>query len=296
MNIEDEVRAGVLRALRDVLADSGFDAIRARHELRLEPLDGGIGRRTYLASAGERAWVVRAGVDGTGGALDLAVESAIMSEAAAIGVAPPVVAADARAGLLVTEYRAGARPLASDDLGRPERVEALAALLRRLHAIRPALRPFDPEGFAAQYLAPLEGAGDLSGRQRRLAADLRALARDYRARYPSVALCHNDLIASNVLDEDGRLWLIDFEYAVTASPVLDIAGLAAMNGRSRAEAWELAEAYYAGRAVPFTPAELDKVVRLVALTGYFWALAAARTVADPAPFERLGERLAGKFD
>src|SRR5690606_39534213 len=103
--------------------------------------------------------------------------------------------------------------------------------------------------------------------------ELFELARAYRARYPSEVLCHNDLVASNVLD-DGDLKLVDFEYAVTAAPVLDLAGIAALNDFDD-DGWRLAEAYYEGMRVPFSWGELRKVVRLVRLIAYFWALSSA---------------------
>ena len=57
--------------------------------------------------------------------------------------------------------------------------------------------------------------------------ELLTLARRYDARYAPTAFCHNDLVAANVLD-DGQLALVDFEYAVRADPLLDLANAAGM--------------------------------------------------------------------
>jgi thiamine kinase-like enzyme len=152
------------------------------------------------------------------------------------------------------------------------------------------LRAFDPVAFAAEYLESLGGERALPVVQRPFADALTMLARDYRARYPHMVLCHNDLVASNILD-DGGLWLIDFEYAVTAAPVLDIAGIAAMNDYGRYERLQLSEAYYEGSPVPFSAAELDKVVRLVRLIAYFWALSSAEQTAEPEPYRRFAEHI-----
>ncbi|HEU4618891.1 MAG TPA: phosphotransferase [Gammaproteobacteria bacterium] len=247
--------------------------------VRVEPLAGGVGERTYRLSLARRSWAVRVARAQPSGALDLAAESAVASAAAADGLAPAVIGIDAGAGVLVTEYLSKARPLTPALARRAENIDRLAALLRRLHKLRPQVRRFEPERFAAEYLAALGGTAKLSTRDRARGAELERLARAYAARHPCVALCHNDLVASNVLD-DGRLRLVDFEYAVSAAPVLDLAGLAGLNGYEAGERWRLAEAYYADAPVPFTPAELDDVVRLVRLLGYFWALAAARSASN----------------
>lgn len=252
--------------------------------LRFEPLPGGLGRRTYLAVCGEREWVIRLAREERPGAIDLEIEAAVTAAAASLGIAPRVIATDLQAGALVTEHLRGARTLERGVLTHAEGVSVVADLLRLLHTLRMPLRPFEPEGFAAQYLAGPCAEERLTREQRALAAELRLLARAYRMRFPSIVLCHNDLVAANLLD-DGRLRLIDFEYAVMAAPVLDLAGLAALNDLDSNERWQLAETYYRPSAVPFTPAEFGKVVRLVRLMGYFWALQAAAAAPNRAPYD-----------
>src|SRR5690606_36576054 len=110
-----------------------------------------------------------------------------------------------------------------------------------------------------------------------------------------VALCHNDLVASNVLD-DGELKLVDFEYAVTAAPVLDIAGLAALNDLDKDERWGLAETYYDPAPVPFSAGELGKVVRLVQLIAYFWALSSAAAADEHGPYAAFAGRAAAALE
>jgi thiamine kinase-like enzyme len=257
-------------------------------DLLVEPLPGGVGERSFRLSLGPRRWAVRMAGARPPGALGLAEESEVAAAAAAAELAPAVAGTDPATGVFVTEYLDRARPLTPELARRPATIDRLAAVLRRLHELRIRPRPFEPERFAREYLHGLGGLAALEGARRRRGGELERLAREYSARYPCTALCHNDLVASNVLD-DGRLRLIDFEYAVTAAPVLDLAGLAAFNGYAAHERWHLAEAYYAGVAVPFGPAELERVVRLIRLMGYFWALAEARSAADPEPYVRFAD-------
>lgn len=295
MRSEEAARRAVLRALANVgLADTPYAPTSA--EFRVEPLAGGIDGRSYAASARGSAWVVRVSRETRGGAVDVGTEARIARAAAALGIAPRVIAVDPDTGTLITERLRGSRPVTSASLKTAERIAQVARLLRRLHTIRVDLRAFDPQAFAADYLA---GAAHSAQRarsspagaeERALAAELRELAREYRARYPSRVPCHNDLVASNILD-DGELKLVDFEYAVQGAPVLDIAGLAALNDLDEEERWRLAEAYYEGAVVPFTRVELGTVVRLVRLIAYFWAVSAAARAENRGPYDAFADRM-----
>lgn len=287
----EPARERVLRALRAAqLVDAPGAPPSAAVAVR--PLDGGLGGRSALAAAVGRRWVVRLAARTRAGALALPVEARVTDAAAALGIAPRVAAADERSGALITEYLAGARSMTRQTLASPQNAGRIARLLRRLHGLELALREFDPEAYAAAYTRGLDDA--LGAIDRRRVDELFELARAYRARYPSEVLCHNDLVASNVLD-DGDLKLVDFEYAVTAAPVLDLAGIAALNDFDD-DGWRLAEAYYEGMRVPFSWGELRKVVRLVRLIAYFWALSSALAAGGRGPYAEFAERAAAALD
>ena len=184
-----------------------------------------------------------------------------------LGVAPAVVAVDAERGLLLTEYNAGAA-WGPHDARRPENVPRLAALLRALHAVPVDLSVFAAERIAQRYLAaaPLPAHEPLA----HWADELIALARRYDARYAPTVFCHNDLVAANVLD-DGGLALVDFEYAVRASPLLDLASFAAMNGLGDNEQHALLAAYNQHAPSVAELTELRSLVRMARLFAWFWA-------------------------
>jgi len=287
--IDAGLRERVLRALREAaLVDAPGAPPSSAAELR--PLGGGLHPRSILAFAGERGFVVRVSDEPRAGTLELAVEASVTEEAAALGIAPHVVAAQTRGGVLITEHLAQARPLTPALLASPQNIQRVARLLKRLHSIRRPLRQYDAEAFADAYTRGLA----LRPEDRRRVAELRELARAYAVRFPSHVLCHNDLVASNVLD-DGELKLVDFEYAVAAAPVLDIAGVAALNHFDD-DGWQLASAYYGAAPVPFTPRELRRVVRLVRLVAYFWALSSSVRADERGPYAAFAERAAAALD
>jgi thiamine kinase-like enzyme len=157
--------------------------------------------------------------------------------------------------------------------------------LRQLHTLSAEIEAFAPERYAAAYVTALGGPDALAPGDRALAAELITLARAYGERFAGETLCHNDLVADNVIDGSG-LHLIDFEYAALSSPILDLASLAVMNDYSDEQAGVLIYTYHQREAVPFSRSEFAKVTRLVRLLGYFWARAEQARRGDHAAFSR----------
>jgi thiamine kinase-like enzyme len=298
---DDSVRAALGRVL-------GADVVR---RATLWTLEGGVKRRSYLVSADGRQWVLRLTAPGADALLDLNTEARVTRAAAAAGLAPDVVAVDAAAGILLTDYRKAARPWTAGDARRPRNVERAAALLRALHALRVDAPVFAAERISRGYIAALARATDadentrsasglgvawpaVAPRDRRWGDELLELARHYDAAHPPTALCHNDLVATNVLD-DGKLVLVDFEYAVRGAPILDLAGLAGMNGYGARERRDLLAAYRGEDRLGLAVAELDKVVRLVRLIAYFWARLGELRAADKTAYRELAAELATRL-
>jgi thiamine kinase-like enzyme len=282
----------VRTALERVL---GADVVR---RATLWELDGGVKKRSYLVSVDDGQWVLRLPAAGTDALLELATEADVMRAAASAGLAPGVVAVDVDAGILLTDYRAGARAWSAADARQPRNVERAAVLLRELHALDVEVPAFAAERVARGYLAAVSAGVD--ARRARFDAgeqawvdELLERARHYDATHPPTVLCHNDLVGANVLD-DGRLVLVDFEYATRGAPVLDLAGLAGMNDYGARERRELLAAY-CGDGAAITAPQLERVVRLVRLMAFFWArlgeLRAADATAYRALAAELGERL-----
>ena len=90
-------------------------------------------------------------------------------------------------------------------------------------------------------------------------------------------LCHNDLVVGNLF-LDRRLRLIDFDYAVIGSPLIDLASLVMLNDLPSATVATLLSCYF-GDEGPYSAAEFARVERLTRLVAHFWALASAGTAA-----------------
>jgi len=241
-------------------------------------LGGGLSNRSYKVSLEGAVLVVKLRRTEADFALDLGAEAELARSVAAAGLGPEVVGFDAELGALVTRHMNGVawtRPAAR----KPRNIARIAERLQALHGLVVPCRSFEPQRYASRYIETLSSAGRLRAPDLDLAAELLEAARRYELSYRPTVLCHNDLVAENILD-DGALTLIDFEYAVCAQPIVDLASLAAMNDFGAAERRQLLEAYFETGGIRYHEAELDWVARMLTLLAYFWAHAAAEGSGD----------------
>ena len=57
-------------------------------------------------------------------------------------------------------------------------------------------------------------------------------------------LCHNDMLPANILDDGGRIWIVDWEYAGIGNPLFDLAGVSANCGYSPEQDVAFLESYH----------------------------------------------------
>jgi thiamine kinase-like enzyme len=212
--------------LRALLAR--LPATRTIADGRLTRLEGGLSNRAWrLDDAREASWFVRLGhPDAARLGVDRASECLVLGAVSRAGIAPEVVACEPAAGLLVTRFVAG-RPWQGDDVHRAGNLRRVAERLRCLHSL--AVPPGVVEvsyarqarRLAAGLPEPTDREAMLHDRAGRVFALLGAHSR-------APALCHNDLHHLNMLD-DGRLWLVDWEYGGRGDPLFDLAGFLALH-------------------------------------------------------------------
>ncbi len=201
----------------------------------ITPLSEGITNRNYKVTVGDEAFVVRLCAPGMGvHGIDRQVEQVCARAAAQIGVAPPVLAfLDKLPGdqeAMISRFIAG-RTLGAAEVRASATLPAVVATMHRYHALTTYAGRFDvfrifASGLAAaqQMHAPLPPFMDqVQGKMQRIEQALQ------RKPLPLVA-CHNDLLPANfLLDEQQRLWLLDWEYAGWGDPFFDLGNLSVNN-------------------------------------------------------------------
>ncbi len=205
----------------------------------------------------------------------------VARRAAATGVAPEVVTYLPEQSALVLRHVPGCA-LTDDALRDPAVLRRTAAAVRRLHAGELTGLCLDMHGFLDAYArAPALPEGWLAAlpRMHRLVDSLADAA---------PVLCHGDPVAANLVDDGGRVWLIDLDDAVDADPAYDLGNLWVQAGLDSGGLQALLAAY-AGDIDP------ERVLSWALVISYAWA-AWARLRAEqamPAGYDLLafGDRM-----
>ena len=193
-------------------------------EIAVTLMEGGITNRNYRVEVDGRPCVVRIPGERTELlGIDRAGEAEASRRAAALGLAPAVIAELPGVGTLVTEFVDG-KPATTDDLVAPGVLEDVVASIRQLHGSGPIGARF-PIFRVVEWHA--RDAAANGGRVPAMYDELHRTAAMIERVLPGGddVPCHNDLLPANVLLAADRHWLIDFEYAGMNEPLFDLANL-----------------------------------------------------------------------
>ena len=213
-------------------------------EFKVEVLSGGLTNANYKVSVGGDAFALRIQAPNTA-VLSINREAELVASrlAAAAGVAPEVILSLEKRNVLVTRFIAGNTPDRSS-MRAPEMIDRVGQCFRALHQ-RPEVIPADFNPFSAcrQYGAVSRTAGVDGGPPHaeadRLAARIERVV-DFRCTVPS----HCDAAWLNFLQEpDGRLWLIDWEYAGMSDWRQDLSDVSGYHDFGVDDDYRLIEAY-----------------------------------------------------
>ena len=183
----------------------------------LERLAGGPVSDSWLMTAGKEQFVAR--LDKPFArllALDRRAELEVLRTVSAAGIGPQIIWADPDKGVLVTSYIPG-NAWGPEDVHDPVRLGRLALTLRQLHSLPPRGPVFAPGKIALAY-ARETGTNNAS----RIAEQAIKLAEKLLSETRRPALCHNDLVHSNIIGGE-TVRLIDWEYSAVGDPYFDLA-------------------------------------------------------------------------
>ncbi len=227
-----------------------------RKDLKVSSLGGGITNENYRIDAGDQAFVLRisgANTDLLG--IDRENEHIASRLAAELGIAPQVVAFLRPEGYLVTRFLKDARPLPPEELRRPENIRRVVEALLQIHAMPPVPGTFSPFRVVETYAETARRYGvdfpqDFGWFIDRKAEIEAAFLKDAFQPRP----CHNDLLNGNFLD-DGRLRILDWEYAGMGDVFFDLANFAISHDFEESQDRFLLEAYFGA----LTPARMARL-------------------------------------
>jgi thiamine kinase-like enzyme len=208
-----------------------------------EALAGGLTNRNYLVRDGGQQFVARLCDDRQFLGIDRRNERLCQIAAGEAGVTPEVTHFEQ--GILVSRFL-DARTLADDDLQELDLLQRLAQIIRQIHSASDRLTGellfFCPFQTVRTYTQTARDHGAV------LPPDIDLLVEDSRKLSHQMSpfrptLCHNDLLAANIMDDGDRLWIVDWEYGGIGNPLFDLAGVSANAGLSNQMEVHLLEAY-----------------------------------------------------
>ena len=209
-------------------------------------LYGGFSTITFKVIDETGAYVARCGSDVPVHEVSRAREGQVSLAAASIGISPRVLYTGCE--VLVLDFIEG-DTFSKENVGMS--AARLGSLLSKIHTEMPAIvgktHPrFDVFDTNRRYFATLEGIGHPSIPSLKPYMELLGSIQDAQVDLPQV-FGHHDLLPSNLLDDSGRIWVIDWEYAGYGSPLFDLANLSSNSDLSVEQDVTLLDAYFKGQ-------------------------------------------------
>lgn len=213
--------------------------------LVIRPLQGGITNRNFVVTAHDIEYVVRLPGERTELlGIDRANESEAATQAASLGIGPPVFGELPGVGTLITLLVPGGHVPPDQFV---ERLDDVVGLVRQFHRSGHVAGAF-PIHRVVEWHARDAGAHGViaPSSYERLHQQSRRIERAFATAPTDPVPCHNDLLPSNVLFGPERVWLLDFEYAGMNDVFFDLANLSVNSELTAANDERLLRLYFGG--------------------------------------------------
>jgi thiamine kinase-like enzyme len=240
--------------------------------LKIERLGGGLTNVSYKVTVGGAAYALRLAGEGTSDYIDRVAEEHNARVAAESGINAEVIFFDATDGTMVTRFVEGVSMNAGDGFGRDSGTPVRAArALKRVHSLGRVFRSrFDVFAAIDGYLDLLRGwRTPLPEDYYEVGQRAKAVRLALEASPAALVPCHNDPWPGNLLDADGRIYLIDWEYSGMNDPMWDLADLSVEAGFGPEQDRAMMEAYH---GTGLSPALCSRLEVYKAMSDLYWSV------------------------
>lgn len=212
------------------------------------PLAGGITNANFIVKDQNKKYVVRAGADIPLHHVMRFNELAASRAGFSAGLSPEVIHSET--GFMVLQFIDG-KTLTENDVQQQSTLARLLPVLKQCHYELPEYLTAPALSFWVFHILR-DYCKTITNDQGRLSSILPDLMKNAETLEKAVGSIdvvfgHNDLLASNFIDDGKKVWLIDWDYAGFNSPLFDLGGLASNNGLSEAQEKWLLENYFSTR-------------------------------------------------
>ena len=215
------------------------------HTIHCEPLEGGITNRNFLVKHGNEKFFVRLGIDIPEHGVYRFNELAASRAAHKCGISPEVVYAET--GAMVLRFITG-KTLEPENLRNISYLKKVVPLLKSCHQQMPLYLPGSSLIFwvfqvIRGYVNTLK---ESKSRMIQKLSRFLEINHELEKTVGTIDLFygHNDLLSGNFIEDNNRLWLVDWDYAGFNSPLFDLANLASNNEYDEGHERELLKMYF----------------------------------------------------
>ncbi len=215
------------------------------HTISCEQLEGGITNRNFLVEHGNDFFFVRLGVDIPEHGVYRFNELAASRAAHKCGISPEVVYAET--GAMVLRFING-KTLEPGNLRNISTLKKVVPLLKTCHQQMPLYLP----GSSLIFWVFQVIRGYVNTLKESKSRMIQKLSRFLEINHKlektvgtiDLFYGHNDLLSGNFIEDNNRLWLVDWDYAGFNSPLFDLANLASNNEYAEGLERELLKMYF----------------------------------------------------
>ena len=213
-------------------------------EAVITPLVGGITNQNYRVNIGNESFVLRVGGKRTQLlGIDRGREHACTALAAQVGVGAEVIYFLAAKDVLVTRFIPG-KCLLPEMATEPTTLQRIVDAIRRYHAAPPFPGTFSPFETVGNYHALALEYGVIFPDTLPQVFALMARIEQALAPVQQIRPCHNDLLASNFIDDGSTIWILDWEYAGMGDLFFDLGNFAVNQSLHNEQCELLLHAYF----------------------------------------------------
>jgi CTP:phosphocholine cytidylyltransferase-like protein/thiamine kinase-like enzyme len=210
---------------------------------------GGMSNKNFKVVLNEKKYVLRVPGYGSDGMVDRTNEEFNAIEGCKMGVNPRIRYFDPSTGVKLSDLVTNAETLDCESIQKEDNMRKVAEIYRKVHkhpySLKNEFDIFEEINKYEKLLAKsdavmYEGWAELKPKVMALKDYLQELGVEKCA-------CHNDAVPENfIMDEDGRMFLIDWEYSGDNDPMADIAALFLESGFTKENQEFVLREYFGG--------------------------------------------------
>jgi len=213
-------------------------------ELVVAPLLGGITNQNYRVDVAGETFVLRIGGKGTRLlGIDRGHEHACTAIAAQLGIGAEVIHFLASEDVLVTRFIVGSA-ISAETAAQPETLGRIVASMKRYHEGPTFPGTFSPFATVRDYHQKALERGVAFPATLPQVYALMEQIEEAIGPLDQPKPCHNDLLASNFIDDGQSIWILDWEYAAMGDLFFDLGNFAVNQALNEEQCEYLLHCYF----------------------------------------------------